>query len=232
MGKPAASASARAASYFSRSSRRFSSAALLLPLTAFQFFGDGEQLGVGGFVRAGGPFAEVGRVVGVVDREHRPRVGDRAEAVDRLAADALRGAVGRDEIGMSGFEFAQLREELVVFAVGDGRRGVDVVATVVLANFVRGGVQSLVSTDLAIAYLDAGLRINQHFVVARSMQKCNTIVSPGTARRQVTKFIAASPTILRQFFAVRLSKDYTSPIRAPSAGHWYFSVGPSRRFLP
>ena len=41
-------------------------------------------------------------------------MGDRAKAFDRLAADALRGAVGRDQLGVGGFEVAQLGEELVV----------------------------------------------------------------------------------------------------------------------
>ena len=121
---------------FFAKSRRFSSAALPLPLIGVDFLGDRQQLGVGGFESAGGPFAQVGRIVRVVDREHRPRMGDRAEAFDRLAADALRGAVRRDEIRVRCFKFAQFREQLVVLAVRDRRRGVDVVATIVLANLV------------------------------------------------------------------------------------------------
>ena len=60
-----------------------------------------QQFWIGRLVRAGGPFAQVGRIVRVVDREHRPRACDRAEAFNRFATDALRGAIGRDELGMS-----------------------------------------------------------------------------------------------------------------------------------
>ena len=59
-----------------------------------------------------------------------------SKALDRLAADALRGTVGRDELGMRRFQLAQLGQQLVVLLVGDRRRGVDVVAPIVLANRV------------------------------------------------------------------------------------------------
>ncbi len=102
----------------------------------FQLGCDCEQLGIDGLIRPAGPFAKVGRVVGVVDREHRPRVGDRAKTLDRLATHALRGAIGRDELGMRRLQLLQFIEELVVFAIGDRRRGIDVVPPVVLANLV------------------------------------------------------------------------------------------------
>ena len=45
--------------------------------------------------------------VGVVDREHRHAMLDLAEPFDRLVADPLRGAVGRDQIGMLGLQLLE-----------------------------------------------------------------------------------------------------------------------------
>ncbi len=70
---------------------------------------------------------------------------DRREALDRLVADALRGAVGRDQLGMLGFELLEPLDEPVVLAVGDFRGRLDVVLPVVVADFLaepgdfRGG---------------------------------------------------------------------------------------------
>ncbi len=50
------------------------------------------------------PGAELVVVVGVVEREHGTRVRDLGEAFFGLAADALRGRVGRDEVGVLGLE--------------------------------------------------------------------------------------------------------------------------------
>ena len=41
------------------------------------------------------PFADFAVLVGVIDREHRDGMRDRLEGGQRLAADALRGAIGR-----------------------------------------------------------------------------------------------------------------------------------------
>ena len=61
---------------------------------------------------------------------------ERLEALDRLVADALRGAVGRDQLGMLGFELFQLLDEPVVIGIGDLRGRLDVVFPVVAADFV------------------------------------------------------------------------------------------------
>ena len=64
-------------------------------------------------------------------------MGDRAKTFDRLAADALRGTVrrdrGRDAPTPVLFNFAN---KLVVLAIRDRRRSVDVVSPIVLANLV------------------------------------------------------------------------------------------------
>ena len=54
--------------------------------------------------------------------------------VDRLAADALCGAVGRGQFGMLGFERAQLLDEPVVLEIGDRRRRFLVVPPIVLGD--------------------------------------------------------------------------------------------------
>ena len=70
---------------------------------------------------------------------------DRREALDRLIADALRGAVGRDQLGMVGFELLEPLDEPIVLGVGNLRRRLDVVFPVVAADFLakpgdfRGG---------------------------------------------------------------------------------------------
>ena len=61
----------------------------------------------------------------LAEREHRLAVADLLEVLDRRGADALRGRVGGDELGVLGLELAQLVEQRVVVVVVDarGRRG-------------------------------------------------------------------------------------------------------------
>jgi hypothetical protein len=63
-------------------------------------------------------------------------VTDLDKAGNGLTADALRGAVGCDQLGMVGFELRELRNKSIVFEIGDGGRCIDVIAAIVLANFV------------------------------------------------------------------------------------------------
>ncbi|MBK6470714.1 MAG: hypothetical protein IPF94_08215 [Betaproteobacteria bacterium] len=53
------------------------------------------------------------------DAQHRHRVAHRLEAVEHMAADPLRGRVGRQKFGMRGFQRLQLGEQAVVLGVGD-----------------------------------------------------------------------------------------------------------------
>ena len=70
---------------------------------------------------------------------------DRREALDRLIADALRGAIGRDQFGMGGFELLESLDEAIVLGVGNLGGRLDVVFPVVAADFLakpgdfRGG---------------------------------------------------------------------------------------------
>src|SRR5439155_6138439 len=50
--------------------------------------------------------------------QHRDQVAVLLERRRRLRADALRGAVGRAELGMVGLELLQLAEQAVVLGVG------------------------------------------------------------------------------------------------------------------
>src|SRR2546422_11290334 len=61
-------------------------------------------------------------------------MADRLEAGDGLTANALGGAVGRDQLGISGLELLQLFQELVEFPVGDFRLGIYVVSVVVMID--------------------------------------------------------------------------------------------------
>ena len=65
-----------------------------------------------------GPGAEFVGVVGVVEREHGARVRDLGEALFGLAADALGGRVGRDELGVLGLERLEAVHGGVVLRVG------------------------------------------------------------------------------------------------------------------
>ena len=53
-----------------------------------------------------------------------------------LPADALRGRIGRDQLGMLSFELLQLVHELVELGVGDLRIVEHVVAVFVVPNFI------------------------------------------------------------------------------------------------
>ena len=64
---------------------------------------------------------------------------------NRCVADALRGTVGRDELGMRRFEFLQPIEQAVVLEIADRRRGVDVIGAVVRADFGAEGVELLLN---------------------------------------------------------------------------------------
>ncbi len=76
-------------------------------------------------------FAQLVVGLALLDRQHGNAVNDLAEAGDRLPADALSGAVGRNQLGVLFFQFAQLVVELVEVAVGDFRLGLNVVQAVV-----------------------------------------------------------------------------------------------------
>ncbi len=71
---------------------------------------------------------------GVVEREHRNLVHDLAETAARRSRHALRGRVGRDELGMRRFQRAQFQHQPVVLGVGNQRIIEHVVAVVVLCN--------------------------------------------------------------------------------------------------
>ncbi|OQA27809.1 MAG: hypothetical protein BWY59_00991 [Verrucomicrobia bacterium ADurb.Bin345] len=74
--------------------------------------------------------------VRVVERHHRDRVAHGREFLQRFAADALGGGVGRDERGELRFEVLEFAVEAVVFAVGNFRPGLDVVQAVVAVELL------------------------------------------------------------------------------------------------
>jgi hypothetical protein len=86
-------------------------------------------------------------------------VADLLEVGDRLAADALSGRVGRDELGMVGLDGAQLVEERVVLVVADLGIVEDVVAVAVVVELAaqlrgalsraRAGAQGSVTSSAA-----------------------------------------------------------------------------------
>src|SRR5439155_8715899 len=85
----------------------------------------------------------------VIEREHARAMLHGSEQVGRGPADALRGAVGGDELGELLLETRQLAHQLVVFGIGDLRIVQDVVP-------VRMEVDEL--TELFHAYLGRGAR--------------------------------------------------------------------------
>ena len=82
------------------------------------------------------PRAQLLLAARVGEREHRLQVRDLVEAVERLAAGALRRRVGGEQLGVLGLDAAQLVEQRVVGVVADDRVVEDVVAAAVLAQLV------------------------------------------------------------------------------------------------
>ena len=72
--------------------------------------------------------------VGVVQREHGPRVAHFFEALGRLAADALGGRVGGEQFGMRGLKALELVHQRIVCGVGDFRRVENVIEVLVTAQ--------------------------------------------------------------------------------------------------
>ena len=88
------------------------------------------------FPHAVAPPEQVVAGIGVLDRQHRQPVPDGGEFGHGLAADPLRRAVGRDEVGVLRLEGLELRDEPVVLEVADLRRRLDVVLAVVPPDLV------------------------------------------------------------------------------------------------
>ncbi len=85
----------------------------------------------------GHPCAELVQLfgaVGVVDRQHRHAMLDLRQLVDRFAADAVGGTVGRDEFRMLRFEPFEFVHQPIVLEVADLGRRQDVVQTVVATD--------------------------------------------------------------------------------------------------
>jgi hypothetical protein len=57
------------------------------------------------------------------------------ESFERFAWDALGGGVGRAQIRVRVFQVDEFAEECVVFAIGDLRRGLLVIETIVARDF-------------------------------------------------------------------------------------------------
>ena len=86
--------------------------------------------------RAGRPGGQVALGVGVVHREHRADMPHRGQLIDGRIANPLRGALGRDQIGMRRFKLPQLLKQPVVVEVADDGRRLDVVAAIVFADLL------------------------------------------------------------------------------------------------
>ena len=67
-------------------------------------------------------FLQVLDAVGIVDREHRHAMLHLPQPGDGLFADALRGAVGRDQLGVAGLQLLQPLDEPIVLRIADFRR--------------------------------------------------------------------------------------------------------------
>ena len=78
---------------------------------------DGEIAGE--LADAAVPVGELFGGVGVVEREHGAGVADLFEAFGGLAADALGGRVGGEQLGVRGFDALELVHEDVVLGVRD-----------------------------------------------------------------------------------------------------------------
>jgi hypothetical protein len=73
--------------------------------------------------------------VSIIQAEHRARVAHLPEAFGGLAAHALGGRVGREQIGDLGLDALQLVHQRVVCSVANLRRVEDVIEVLVAAKF-------------------------------------------------------------------------------------------------
>ena len=60
----------------------------------------------------------------------------RGQLIDGRIANPLRGALGRDQLGVGRFKQPQLFEQPIVVKVADDRRSLDVVAAIVFADLL------------------------------------------------------------------------------------------------
>ena len=150
--------------------------------------------------------AQIRGAIGVVDGQHWRAVLDRLEAKDRLAAHALRRAVGRNVFGVLGFDLLQLFKQAVELAVGDFGLRLDVVKVVVVNEeaaqlvdavfvFVRGHVSfysGVVGADWAgrspLAGIVAAARsLRQRLTRSRPMlARPKTIIAPTSQSTHVS----------------------------------------------
>ena len=114
------------------------------PLLIDQLHRQAVQLGLGHILNGGiGPQCPAHPLIeslqlflahGVDQAEHGHPVADGSQLRLGHRSHALGGGVGRDELGVPGFQGLQLPHEGVVFGIGDGGAVVDVVTDVVLVD--------------------------------------------------------------------------------------------------
>ena len=105
--------------------------------------GDRRGAGARGLPDALVETAQLLLVVDVVEAEHRHEMRDSRKAFDRMAGDALRRRVRRDEIRVLGLELLEIVQQAIELAVGDFGSGVDVVALFVMADGVAKRFEAL-----------------------------------------------------------------------------------------
>ena len=132
------------------------------------------------------PRAQLLLAARVGEREHRLQVADLLELRDRLAADALRRRVGRDELGVLGLDRAQLVEQRVVLVVADLGVVEDVVAVAVVVELLAqlGGADA--SSGRRSLDLRGGRREQPREVVGARARPC-----PGTSVRSKCSGVTA-----------------------------------------
>ena len=89
------------------------------------------------------PGAQIGLTVGVVQREHGPRVRRLHKAVARLAADPLRRRIRSNQLGMRRLQSAQTMEAPVVLGVAERGNVEDVIQMFVVAKILAQGFDLL-----------------------------------------------------------------------------------------
>ena len=88
------------------------------------------------------------------------------ESLGRLAAHALRGRVGREQLGMRGLHPLQLVHQRVVLGVGDLRRIENVVQVLVTAQLGRAVARSFCAAAESVIAKDYSEREMQSFVLS------------------------------------------------------------------
>ena len=119
---------------------------------------------------------------GVLQRQHRPRVGDLGKAGGGRGADPARRAVGADQLREAGLDRGVAAAQRIVFGVGDLGRRIGVIEPVVMRDLLGQRARARPGPPPRSANRPAATRARRGAPRARSKRSC--AASGDQARRR------------------------------------------------